>query len=47
MKGESSMKATTKLALEYLKKNKKRSLANIVRNYVSNNNYCMRSYNFI
>ena len=41
------MKITTKLAKEYLSKNKKRSLANVVRNYVSNDNYCMCSYNFI
>ena len=35
------MKITTKLAKEYLNKNKKRSLANITRNNVSNNNYCL------
>ena len=41
MKGESSMKITTKLALKYINKNKKRSISCITRN-----NTCNSTYNF-
>ncbi len=41
------MKITTKLALEYLNKNKKRSIASITRNNTCNSTYNFCAYNSI
>ncbi len=41
------MKITTKLALKYIDKNKRRSIASITRNSTCNNTYNICTYNSI